>query len=129
MNGYLLPSVNADVGTGLPQIAGTRFVRVFDELRHNFRTADELTLFLLLGMTSREQPSDTDIVTPDVGAQVVEEVDRRLLQLVDDVANGKVRPTVDGIREHFNCAQKTASHLRRRYQALCDATQSTTLQS
>lgn len=78
---------------------------------------------------SREQPSDTDIVTPDVGAQVVEEVDRRLLQLVDDVANGKVRPTVDGIREHFNCAQKTASRLRRRYQALCDATQSTTLQS
>ncbi|MET3217912.1 UNVERIFIED_ORG: AcrR family transcriptional regulator [Burkholderia territorii] len=52
MNGYLLPSVNADVGTGLPQIAGTRFVRVFDELRHNFRTADELTLFLLLGMTT-----------------------------------------------------------------------------
>lgn len=77
---------------------------------------------------SREQPTDTDIVTLDVGAQVVEEVDRRLLQLVDDVANGKVRPTVDGIREHFNCAQKTASHLRRRYQALCDATQSATLQ-
>ncbi|HGO6127020.1 TPA: DUF3987 domain-containing protein [Burkholderia cepacia] len=52
MNGYLLPSVNTDVGTGLPQIAGARFVRVFDELRHNFCAADELTLFLLLGMST-----------------------------------------------------------------------------
>ncbi|WP_081064724.1 DUF3987 domain-containing protein [Burkholderia cepacia] len=52
MNGYLLPGVDTDVGTGLPQIAGTRFQRVFDELRHNCCAADELTLFLLLGMTT-----------------------------------------------------------------------------
>ncbi|MBU9442674.1 hypothetical protein KTE62_13195 [Burkholderia multivorans] len=94
------------------------------------RHMDEVAAPVVAGATecSCEQPSDTEIVTPDVGTQVFEEVDRRLLQLVDDVANGKVRPTVDGIREHFNCAQKTASQLRRRYQALRDAIQSTALQ-
>jgi hypothetical protein len=52
MNGYLVPGVNADVEIGLQQIAGTRFQRVFDELRHSCCAADELTLFLLLGMSS-----------------------------------------------------------------------------
>ncbi|UEP27994.1 hypothetical protein [Burkholderia sp. B21-007] len=50
--------------------------------------------------------------------------DSRLLQLVHDVAAGKVRPTIDGIREHFNCAQKTATDLRRRYYALYQAVHS-----
>ncbi|VBR62505.1 putative twin-arginine translocation pathway signal protein [Burkholderia pseudomallei] len=50
--------------------------------------------------------------------------DSRLLQLVHDVAAGEVRPTIDGIREHFNCAQKTATDLRRRYYALYQAVHS-----
>ncbi|QIX15490.1 DUF3987 domain-containing protein [Burkholderia multivorans] len=52
MSAYLLPSMSADVQMSLEQIAGTRFHRVFDELRHNFCAADELTLFLLIGMTT-----------------------------------------------------------------------------
>ncbi|WP_155635709.1 hypothetical protein [Burkholderia cepacia] len=78
---------------------------------------------------SCEQGAVTEVTSPDSVTQVVDEVDARLLQLIRDVAAGKVRPTIDGIREHFNCAQKTASHLRRQYQTLRDAIASTALQS
>ncbi|ALP61366.1 hypothetical protein [Paraburkholderia caribensis] len=66
---------------------------------------------------------------PDTTAPLTDEGDSRLMQLVHDVAAGEVRPTIDGIREHFNCAQKTATQLRRRYQALCELVQSSASQS
>ncbi len=51
------------------------------------------------------------------------DADSRLLQLARDVAAGKLRPTVDGIRNHFNCAQATAIKLSRGYKELQPALQ------
>jgi hypothetical protein len=39
--------------------------------------------------------------------------DARLMQLMRDFENGKVLPTVAGIRKHLGCAQGTAAKLRR----------------
>lgn len=47
----------------------------------------------------------------------------RLTQLMHDVAAGRVRPTVDAIRMHFNCSQKAANQLRRQFHALSEALQ------
>jgi hypothetical protein len=45
-------------------------------------------------------------------------VDGRLVQLIRDVADGAVQPTVAGIRSHLGCAQETAAKLRRELLAL-----------
>jgi hypothetical protein len=44
--------------------------------------------------------------------------DVRLVQLMRDVAEGKLQPTVSGIRNHVGCAQETALKLRRQLQGL-----------
>lgn len=54
---------------------------------------------------------DTDVATAD-------DIDGRLVQLVRDVAAGKLIPTVDGIRKHLRCAQKKANELHREFHAL-----------
>ncbi|MGG1946822.1 hypothetical protein AB1286_18735 [Trinickia sp. NRRL B-1857] len=85
---------------------------------------------VVLDAPSRRDQTEVDEgATADSSASpIIDAADGRLVQLVHEVAAGNVRPTVDGIREHFNCAQKTANHLRRKYLALCEAIQSTTAQ-
>jgi hypothetical protein len=70
------------------------------------------------GDPSRRDPVNPDPETPaDTDVPVVNEYDGRLMQLVRDVAAGKLRPTVGGIRKHFSCAQGTATQLCREYRA------------
>ena len=73
---------------------------------------------------SLEHMGSVDGVISDFNPPAADDADSRLTQLVHDVAAGSVRPTVDGIREHFNCAQKTAIQLRRDYCALHKTAQS-----
>lgn len=76
------------------------------------------------GVVVPDDPNRRGLVSPetetttDTEAPVVNEYDGRLVQLVRDVAAGKLRPTVDGIRKHFSCAQGTATQLCREYRAL-----------
>ncbi|KGX64869.1 hypothetical protein [Burkholderia pseudomallei] len=56
--------------------------------------------------------------TADGAMTVADEIDGRLVQLMRDVAAGKLNPTVDGIRKHLRCAQKKANELHREYHAL-----------
>jgi hypothetical protein len=77
----------------------------------------------------REQAEADERPTSDSSTPVTDESDGRLIQLVHDVAAGKVRPTIEGIRVHFNCAQKAATELRRQYHAVHQAVHSTAPQS
>ncbi|KGC30608.1 hypothetical protein [Burkholderia pseudomallei] len=61
--------------------------------------------------------------TADGAMTVADEIDGRLVQLMRDVAAGKLNPTVDGIRKHLRCAQKKANELHREYHALRSALQ------
>lgn len=49
------------------------------------------------------------------------DIDARLIQLLEDVAEGKARATVTGIRNHLGCAQETAVKLNRQLQGLLAA--------
>ncbi|GMG91449.1 MULTISPECIES: hypothetical protein [Cupriavidus] len=81
-----------------------------------------------------DDPSHRDLVssrreaTTDADVPVANEYDGRLVQLIRDVAAGKLRPTVDGIRRYFSCAQGKANQLCREYHALRLALQSETAQ-
>lgn len=46
------------------------------------------------------------------------EIDTQLMHLMHDVSEGKVQPTVVGIRSYLGCSQATALNLRRRLQGL-----------
>jgi hypothetical protein len=74
--------------------------------------------------SSRDEPaSSRPEPVVDTNGVVTETTVDRQAQLVHDVAAGKLRPTVEGIRAHFRCSQKEAIQLRRRFHALREALQ------
>ena len=84
------------------------------------------------GVVGAHSPSRRDLVnsepetTRSGEVPVANEHDARLMQLIRDVAAGKLRPTVDGIRKRFNCAQGKATLLYREYRVLRPALQADT---
>lgn len=67
---------------------------------------DQISPLVGEGVTSRVTPSPQVIASSP--ATVTHDFDSKVMQLVEAVKTGKLRPTVDGVMTHLSCARETA---------------------